>query len=101
MLTFVACGDCALKENPRRECVQKRLKPAADPGRLTSNLSQLNNFIGVNTSPQFPLHVHSGPRFSSSSNNNWHALGGPADLTENGIVDVDHLLIVINHWGPC
>ena len=25
----------------------------------------------------------------------------PADVNHSGIVDVDDLLIVISHWGPC
>ena len=33
--------------------------------------------------------------------NNWGALGGPADVNGNGIVDLDDLFQVINAWGNC
>jgi probable HAF family extracellular repeat protein len=31
----------------------------------------------------------------------WNALGGPADVDSNGVVNVDDLLAVIVGWGPC
>jgi len=31
----------------------------------------------------------------------WGMAGGPADVTFNGIVNIDDLLYVISKWGPC
>jgi hypothetical protein len=34
--------------------------------------------------------------------NNWGAgPGNPADVDNDGDVDLDDLLLVINNWGPC
>jgi hypothetical protein len=31
----------------------------------------------------------------------WGVAGGPADVTQDGIVNIDDLLAVIGGWGPC
>ena len=32
---------------------------------------------------------------------NWGQPGGPADVNHNGIVNIDDLLMVIGNWGAC
>ncbi len=31
----------------------------------------------------------------------WGLTNSPADLNEDGIVDVSDLLMVVGNWGPC
>jgi hypothetical protein len=31
----------------------------------------------------------------------WGATDSPADVNQDGIVDVSDLLIVVGNWGPC